>query len=62
MKTKQELLQAVNNDTAKFINEKYICKDCWQQEYVFEGVTFYVNAYTDNRWLEEDPEFVEVEG
>ena len=59
--TKKELLKSVNEGKATFINEEYICKDCWEQEYLYKGVTFYVNVYSANRWLEEDSELLTIE-
>lgn len=60
--TKKELLQSVNEDKATFIGEEWIVKDCWEFEYSYKGVTFYVNAYTQDRWLEDDPELISIGG
>ena len=57
---KKLLLESVNNDTAKFIEEQWITKDCWEQLYEFKGVQFYVNVHTDSRWVEEDPDMITI--
>jgi hypothetical protein len=60
--TKKELLSSANNDTATYMNEEWVCKDCWELEYFYEGVTFYISAYTSDRWLEDDPELIQIKG
>ena len=60
--SKKELLQSVDDAHATYIGELWVVKDCWEQEYKYKGVTFYVNAYTENRWLEDNPDFIQIEG
>ena len=57
---KKILLKAVNEDKARFIEEQWVCKDCWEQLYEYQDVKFYVNVYTDNRWIEDDPELITI--
>ena len=58
--TKKELLKSVEDDTATFVSEHHVCKDCWRQLYEYKGISFLVNAYTYDKWLEEDPELIEI--
>lgn len=58
--TKKELLKAVEEDTATFVSEHHVCKDCWHQEYKYKDVSFIVNVYTYDKWLEEDPELIYI--
>lgn len=60
MINKNLLLESVQNDSAKFIKEEWIIKDCWKLTYEFNGIKFGVNAYGYERWLEENPEMIEI--
>lgn len=57
---KKELLNSVQENKATFVAEEYITKDCWQQEYEYQGVNFIVNVYGQERWLEDDHELIEI--